>query len=79
MTSRVSIPLPGIFIFKQVIVGKKILDALGSDRLKNNSVTVLNSLVAHLGNGEILSYKAFVRIKSDNKEREHGPNEMLKK
>ena len=62
-----------------MIVGKKILDALGSDRLKNNSVTVLNSLVAHLGNGEILSCKAFVRIKSDNKEREHGPNEMLKK
>lgn len=79
MTSRVLIPLPGIFIFKQVIVVKKILDALGSDRLKNNSVTVLNSLAAHLGNGEILSYKAFVSIKSDNKEREHGPNEMLKK
>lgn len=79
MTSRVLIPLPGIFIFKQVILGKKVLDALGSDRLKNNSVTVLNSLVAYLGNGEIPSYKAFVRIKSDNKEREHGPNEMLKK
>lgn len=78
MTSRVLIPLPGIFIFKQVILGKKVLDALGPDRLKNNSVTVLNSLVAHLGNGEIPSYKAFVRIKSD-KERQHGPNEMLKK
>ena len=79
MTSRVLIPLPVIFIFKQVIVGKKILDALGSDRIKSNSVTVLNSLVAHLRNGEIPSYKAFVRIKSDNKEREHGPNKMLKK
>lgn len=37
-------PLSGIFILQQVIAGKKILDALESDRLKNVSVTVLNSL-----------------------------------
>lgn len=78
MTSRVLIPLLGFYI-QTSDSRKESTDELGPDRLKNNSVTVLNSLVAHLGNGEIPSYKAFVRIKSDNKEREHGPNEMLKK
>lgn len=42
------IPLSGIFVLKQVVVGEKILDALKSDRLKNDSVTVLNSLYLQL-------------------------------